>query len=64
MTQFNIRLQRVQDCDLDEPQKLYVIVAETDQTGHQEGDIWIPIEALPQLVSDLQTYLTPMEVAA
>lgn len=64
MTQFNIRLEQVEDCDRDEPRRLYVIVAERDGNGHEEGDIWIPIELLPQLVSDLQTYLKPMELAA
>ncbi len=64
-TQFSIRLQQVEDCDRDEPKQLYVIVTERDGNGHEEGDIWIPVELLPNLICDLQTLTSnPTEQAA
>jgi hypothetical protein len=55
-TQFSIRLERVEDCEM-ERRRLYVIVTERDGNGHQEGDVWIPIEQLPNLIRDLQTFI-------
>jgi flagellin-specific chaperone FliS len=55
MNRFEIRLEHSLDCET-ETERPYVIVTEFDETGHQEGDIWIALEQLPQLITDLTTF--------